>query len=88
MRRLAHLSDLHYGADPETQPKLFEGLLEAFAGQQVDALVFTGDVFDSNEPSPGLVEGFVGLHAGLITSTVSSSNERKFTDGHSRGASS
>lgn len=65
MRRLAHLSDLHFGADPETQPKLFEGLVAAFEGQQVDALVFTGDVFDTNEPQAGLVEGFVELHARL-----------------------
>ena len=65
MRRIAHLSDLHYGADPETQPRLYEGLLEVFAGQQVDALFFTGDVFDTNEPKPGMVEGFLRLHAGL-----------------------
>ncbi|MFZ5441690.1 MAG: metallophosphoesterase family protein [Myxococcota bacterium] len=65
MRRLAHLSDLHFGADPEGQPKLFEGLVAAFEGQPVDALVFTGDVFDSNEPNAAHVEGFVGLHASL-----------------------
>ncbi|MFO0599584.1 MAG: metallophosphoesterase [Myxococcaceae bacterium] len=70
MRRLAHLSDLHYGADPEGQPKLFEGLLAVFAGhvaegRQIDALLFTGDVFDTNEPGAGLLEGFLRLHAGL-----------------------
>jgi 3',5'-cyclic AMP phosphodiesterase CpdA len=65
MRRLAHLSDLHYGADPETQPKLYEGLLEIFEGRPIDALIFTGDVFDTNEPKPGMVEGFLRLHAGL-----------------------
>jgi 3',5'-cyclic AMP phosphodiesterase CpdA len=65
MRRIAHLSDLHYGADPRAQPKLYDGLLSAFDDQQVDAIIFTGDVFDSNEPKPGLVEGFIRLHAGL-----------------------
>lgn len=65
MRRLAHLSDLHYGADPETQPKLYEGLLDVFAGRDVDALLFTGDVFDTNEPAAGMVDGFMRLHAGL-----------------------
>lgn len=65
MRRIAHLSDLHYGADPEAQPKLYEGLLGAFEGQRVDLIIFTGDVFDTNEPGPGLVEGFLRLHAGL-----------------------
>ncbi|MBL8913350.1 MAG: metallophosphoesterase [Archangium sp.] len=66
MRRLAHLSDLHYGADPETQPRLYEGLLEVFVGREnIDALLFTGDVFDSNEPRPGMVEGFLRLHAGI-----------------------
>lgn len=65
MRRIAHLSDLHYGADPETQTTLYQGLLEAFAHQHVDVIVFTGDVFDSNEAGPGLVEGFLRLHAGI-----------------------
>lgn len=65
MRRIAHLSDLHYGADPVLQPRLFEGLIAAFEGQQVDVLVFTGDVFDTNEPGPGMVEGFMRLHAGI-----------------------
>ncbi len=65
MRRIAHLSDLHYGADPALQPRLFEGLIAAFEDQQVDVLVFTGDVFDTNEPGPGLVDGFLRLHAGL-----------------------
>ncbi len=65
MRRIAHLSDLHYGADPELQPRLFEGLIAAFGGQQVDVIVFTGDVFDTNEPGPGLVDGFLRLHAGI-----------------------
>ncbi len=65
MRRIAHLSDLHYGADPVLQPRLYEGLISAFRGQQVDAIVLTGDVFNTNEPSPGLVEGFLRLHAGI-----------------------
>lgn len=65
MRRIAHLSDLHYGADPVGQPKVYQGLIGAFAGQQIDLIVFTGDVFDSNEPGPGLVEGFMRLHAGI-----------------------
>ena len=65
MRRIAHLSDLHYGADPETQPKLYEGLLEALRGEVVDFLFFTGDVFDTNDPAPGLVDGFLRLHAGI-----------------------
>lgn len=65
MRRLAHLSDLHYGADPATQTKLFEGLLETFAGRSLDGLIFTGDVFDTNEVRGGLVAGFQRLHAGL-----------------------
>ena len=65
MRRIAHLSDLHYGADPETQPRLYEGLIRAFEDQHVDVIVFTGDVFDTNEPGPGLVEGFLRLHAAI-----------------------
>ena len=65
MRRIAHLSDLHYGADPDSQPRLYEGLLQAFEGQQIDLVIFTGDVFDTNEPGPGLVEGFLRLHAGI-----------------------
>ncbi len=65
MRRIAHLSDLHYGADPHNQPKLYEGLVAAFKDQPVDLIVFTGDVFDSNEPGPGIVEGFLELHAAL-----------------------
>ena len=65
MRRIAHLSDLHYGADPQVQPRLFEGLIRAFEGQQVDVIILTGDVFDTNEPGPGLVEGFLRLHAGI-----------------------
>lgn len=65
MRRLAHLSDLHYGADPETQSKLLEGLIETFTGREIDVLLFTGDVFDTNEARPGLIEGFLRLHAGL-----------------------
>jgi 3',5'-cyclic AMP phosphodiesterase CpdA len=65
MRRLAHLSDLHYGADPETQSKLLEGLIETFSGRDIDVLLFTGDVFATNEVRPGLIEGFLRLHAGL-----------------------
>lgn len=65
MRRLAHLSDLHYGADPETQSKLLEGLIETFSGRDIDVLLFTGDVFDTNEARPKLIEGFLRLHAGL-----------------------
>jgi 3',5'-cyclic AMP phosphodiesterase CpdA len=65
MRRIAHLSDLHYGADPVAQPRLYEGLIALFASQQIDAIVFTGDVFDTNEAKPGMVEGFMRLHAGI-----------------------
>lgn len=63
MRRLAHLSDLHFGSDPSTQARLYEGLLETFRGQKVDALVLTGDVFDT--PEPKLVDGFIQLHQAL-----------------------
>lgn len=65
MRRIAHLSDLHFGAEPETQTKLYEGLLNTFVDQQVDLLVFTGDVFDTNEPGSSLIDGFLRLHAGI-----------------------
>jgi 3',5'-cyclic AMP phosphodiesterase CpdA len=62
MRRIAHLSDLHFGAEPEGQDQLHEGLVELFNGQHVDLLVFTGDVFDSNVASGPMVDGFLALY--------------------------
>lgn len=67
MRRIAHLSDLHLGADPASQERLFDGLVNVFADQPVDLLVFTGDVFDSNEPSPSMVQEFLTLHGRIET---------------------
>ncbi len=65
MRHIAHLSDLHFGADPKAQPRLYQGLLGAFKGQQVDLIIFTGDVFDTNDPDAGLIDGFLKLHTDL-----------------------
>ena len=45
------------------QTRLYEGLIRALEGQQLDVIVFTGDVFDTNDPGPDLVEGFLRLHA-------------------------
>ncbi len=65
MHRLAHLSDLHFGADPAAQAPIFEGLVSTLAGRDVDLLVFTGDLFDTSEPTAALVEGFARLYARL-----------------------
>ncbi len=65
MHRLAHLSDLHFGGHPPSQERIYAGLLSAFDSQPVDALVFTGDVFDTNEPRAAWLEGFVRLHAAI-----------------------
>ena len=66
--RIAHLSDLHLGAEPEAQEALYEGLVQVFSGQPLDLLVFTGDVFDSNDASPEWPEAFARLHARIETS--------------------
>lgn len=63
--RIAHLSDLHLGASPQTQGRLYEGLLEVLRGQALDALFLTGDVFDTHENSPAQVEAFAAWHARL-----------------------
>lgn len=65
MVRLVHLSDLHFGADPEGQRPIFEGLLRVLTGERVDLLAFTGDVFDDAAPPPAILEGFLDLHRRL-----------------------
>lgn len=65
MPRLAHLSDLHFGGHPPSQERIYAGLLATLRGLAVDALVFTGDVFDTNEPRAAWLEGFVRLHAAI-----------------------
>ncbi len=63
MSRLAHLSDLHFGAADRHQSRLHDGLVETMASLhgQVDALLLTGDVFDSSRPAAGLIDGFLAL---------------------------
>lgn len=63
MSRLAHLSDLHFGADDRLQSRIHDGLVATIASLHgaVDALVLTGDVFDSNHPAPELIDGFLSL---------------------------
>lgn len=65
MFRLAHLSDLHFGANPAVQGRIFDGLVATLAGHAVDLLVFTGDLFDTSEPDAGVIEGFARLYERL-----------------------
>ncbi len=65
MSRLIHLSDLHFGAADQHQEAIHLGLvaaLEAWKGT-VNALFITGDVFDSNQPAAGVLDGFASLLA-------------------------
>jgi 3',5'-cyclic AMP phosphodiesterase CpdA len=63
MSRLAHLSDLHFGAADRHQSRLHDGLVATIASLHggVDALLLTGDVFDSSRPAPALIDGFLAL---------------------------
>jgi len=61
MWRIAHLSDLHFGAGDSAQARIHAGLVKTLAHEKVDLLVLTGDVFDTSAPASGLLEGFLGL---------------------------
>lgn len=61
MWRIAHLSDLHFGAGEGPQARIHEGLVKTLAQEKVDCLVLTGDVFDTSAPASGLLEAFLGL---------------------------
>lgn len=61
MWRIAHLSDLHFGAAEGPQARIHEGLVKTLAQEKVDLLVLTGDVFDTSAPASGLLEAFLGL---------------------------
>lgn len=62
MSRIAHLSDLHFGAPDRLQHNIHDGLVRALqAGPKVDLMVLTGDVFESNQPDAAMLEGFLGL---------------------------
>lgn len=62
MWRIAHLSDLHFGAGEAAQARIHEGLVKTLAAEErLDLLVLTGDVFDSCAPASGLLEGFLTL---------------------------
>lgn len=65
MWRIAHLSDLHFGAGEAAQARIHEGLVKTLAQERVDLLVLTGDVFETTAPASGLLEGFLGLLAKL-----------------------
>jgi 3',5'-cyclic AMP phosphodiesterase CpdA len=74
MHRIAHLSDLHVlprsggeraHAKARKQDTLFKGLIEVVKANPVDALVFTGDLFETNTVEVGAIDRFVKLHAEL-----------------------
>lgn len=61
MWRIAHLSDLHFGAGDAAQARIHAGLVKTLAHEKVDLLAVTGDVFDTCAPASGLLEGFLAL---------------------------
>ncbi len=66
MPRIAHLSDLHFGSDDRLQPRINDGLVLTLAalqkaGPRIDALVLTGDVFDSSDADPSTMLAFLAL---------------------------
>ncbi len=60
---LAHLSDLHLGADSAQQPDILQSLPAALASapRRPDVLLVSGDVFDTSAPGPAGVERLVHL---------------------------
>jgi 3',5'-cyclic AMP phosphodiesterase CpdA len=94
MSRLVHLSDLHFGAlldgDVDRQQATIHQGLVATLGtlREVDALVVTGDVFDSFRPPAGVLDGFAALlercfHAlgGPVTTLLLPGNHDRRDDG-------
>ncbi|MEW5738167.1 MAG: metallophosphoesterase [Myxococcota bacterium] len=61
MWRIAHLSDLHFGARDGSQARIHQGLVKTLADFHLDLLALTGDVFDSSAPDSGVLEGFLTL---------------------------
>jgi hypothetical protein len=61
MWRIAHLSDLHFGASEGNQARILQGLVDTLAAEQLDLLALTGDVFDTRTPDSGMLDGFLTL---------------------------